>query len=149
LRSKAYHCNRSKTLTPPDKNDPDYLRRRLAASLQEKDWILDFEIQFQLDPYRHPIESALVPWEDSPFCKLAQIHLPRQEFNSPAQLQFDENLTYNPWHCTAEHRPLGGINRARRDVYHALQEFRLSQNHQKRIDVLTPTSFEPHERESS
>jgi hypothetical protein len=140
-RAVKYRIPRSKPPTPPDTNDPDYLRRRLTASLQEKDWILDFEIQFQLDPYRHPIESALVPWEDSPFYKIAEIHLDRQEFNSPAQLQFDENLTYNPWHCTAEHRPVGGINRARRDVYHALQEFRLAENREKRIDVLTSTPF--------
>ena len=148
-RAVKYRIPKSKPLTPPDKSDPDYLRRRLAISLRERDWIIDFEIQFQLNPYEHPIESAVVAWENSPFHKVAEIFLPRQEFNSPAQLQFDENLTYNPWHCTAEHRPLGGINRARRDVYHALQEFRLSQNHEKRIDVLTPTSFEPHEREPS
>jgi hypothetical protein len=84
-----------------------------------------------------------VPWTDSPFHTIAKIHLPRQEFNSPAQLQFDENLTYNPWHCTAEHRPLGGINRARRDVYHALQEFRLGQNNQQRSDVLTSAPSGP------
>ena len=146
-RAVKYRIPRSKPLSPPDKNDPDYLRRRLAASLQEKDWTLDFEIQFQLDPYQHPIESALVPWENSPFYKVAEIHLPRQEFNSAAQLQFDENLTYNPWHCTADHRPLGGINRARRDVYHALQEFRLAQNHQKRSDVVTSTPSGQREHE--
>jgi hypothetical protein len=138
-RAVKYRIPRSKPLTPPDKSDPDYLRKRLAASLREKDWTLDFEVQFQLDPVQHPIESALIPWRDSPFHKVAEIHLPKQEFNSPAQLQFDENLTYNPWHCTPDHQPLGGINRARRDVYHALQEFRLAQNHQKRIDVLTST----------
>ena len=141
-RAVKYRIPKSKPLTPPDKNDPDYLRRRLAVSLQERDWTLDFEIQFQLDPHDHPIESALIPWKNSPFYKVAEIHLPRQEFSSPPQLKFDENLTYNPWHCTADHRPLDGINRARRDVYHALQEFRLSENQQKRIDVLTSTPSE-------
>ena len=33
---------------------------------------------------------------------------------------FCQALSYNPWHCIAEHRPLGNQNRARRRMYQTL-----------------------------
>jgi hypothetical protein len=33
-------------------------------------------------------------------------------------------VAFNPWHSLAEHRPLGGMNRARREIYAAMAEFR-------------------------
>ncbi len=32
-------------------------------------------------------------------------------------MAFVENLSWNPWNALPEHRPLGGINRARKLVY--------------------------------
>jgi hypothetical protein len=37
-------------------------------------------------------------------------------------------LSYNPWHCIAEHRPLGNQSRARKRMYLALSEFRHHMN---------------------
>jgi hypothetical protein len=33
-------------------------------------------------------------------------------------------MTFNPWHALPDHRPLGGFNRARREIYRAMAEFR-------------------------
>lgn len=116
----------------PDREDPDYLRQRLKATLNEQGHIMDFLIQFQEDPNRDLIESTGVAWRKSQWHKVATLHIPQQNFNSTERLEFDENLTYNPWHCPPAHRPVGGINRARRDVMRAIQEFRLDQNGQQR-----------------
>ena len=35
-----------------------------------------------------------------------------------------EQVAFNPWHCLAEHRPLGGMNRARRQIYEAMAQLR-------------------------
>jgi hypothetical protein len=32
-------------------------------------------------------------------------------------MAFCEHLSFNPWRCLPEHRPLGGINRARKAIY--------------------------------
>lgn len=116
----------------PDRGNPDYLRQRLTTTLGERDHTMDFMIQFQEDPNRDLIESIGVAWRKPQWHKVATLHIPQQNFNSTERLEFDENLTYNPWHCPLAHRPVGGINRARRDVMRALQEFRLNQNGQQR-----------------
>jgi hypothetical protein len=57
-------------------------------------------LQFQTDAHKMPIENASVVWPErcSPFRKVATIHIPAQEFDSPEQMSFDRNLSLNPWH---------------------------------------------------
>ncbi|HEV7905957.1 MAG TPA: catalase family protein [Pyrinomonadaceae bacterium] len=114
----------------PQNPSGDYLRERLAEHLAREGTGFDFLVQFQLDPYREPIEDALVPWkeENTPFHKIATINIPRQEIDSPEQRAFAENLSFNPWHCLPEHRPLGSANRVRKAVYIAISEFRRGRN---------------------
>jgi hypothetical protein len=59
---------------------------------------------------------------------VATLRLPRQRFDTPAQLAFAHNLSFNPWHCVPEHRPLGNQNRARRRLYGELSRLRQSMN---------------------
>ena len=63
-----------------------------------------------------------------PFVKVATLELPPQEFDTPDRRNFGENLSFNPWRCLPEHRPLGGISRARRQVYRTLSGFRHDSN---------------------
>jgi hypothetical protein len=56
------------------------------------------------------------------------LRIPQQKFDSPAQLDFAKQLSYNPWHCIAEHRPLGNQNRARRRMYQTLASLRQTMN---------------------
>jgi predicted PurR-regulated permease PerM len=32
-------------------------------------------------------------------------------------------MSFNPWNCLVDHRPLGGFNRARRDIYRAISGY--------------------------
>ena len=50
--------------------------------------------------------------------------IPSQTFDTPARMTFCENLSYTPWHSLPDHRPLGGINRARKVVYEAISKVR-------------------------
>ena len=109
-------------LRPPD----DYLRNSMVAALAEGDVDLDFRIQLQTDPHLMPIENNAVLWPErlSPRVSVATLHLPKQKFDSPEQMKFARELSYNPWHTIAEHRPLGNQSRARRRMYLALSELR-------------------------
>jgi hypothetical protein len=124
---RPWQAPRTKIPADPPNN---YLREGLVRHLREADAGFDFRIQFQLDPYKQPIEDALVPWkeQDSPWHKIATILIPRQEIDSPEQLLFCEHLSMNPWRCLAEHRPLGGVNRARKQIYYQGSEFRHKRN---------------------
>lgn len=107
----------------PENPDNDYLREQLVKDLSEKDHYFDFMIQFQEDPEKMPIEDPTVMWT-SPYVKVATIRIPKQEFNSAEQRKYGEELSFTPWHCIEAHRPLGGVNRARKKVYETIAALR-------------------------
>lgn len=111
---------------PPD----DYLRNAMAATLSQEDAEFDIRLQLQTDPHLMPIENNAVLWPEklSPRISAATLHIPRQQFNSPAQINFEKQLSYNPWHCIAEHRPLGNQSRARQRMYFVLSTLRHTMN---------------------
>ena len=113
-------------LRPPD----DYLRDAMVAALAEGDVELDIRLQLQTDPHLMPIENNAVLWPErlSPRVSVATLRLPRQTFDSPAQMEFAKRLSYNPWHCIPEHRPLGNQSRARRRMYYELSKLRHTMN---------------------
>jgi hypothetical protein len=91
----------------------------MVASLAEGDVEFDVRLQLQTDPHLMPTENNAVLWPEklSPRLSVATLRLPRQKFDSTAQIEFEKQLSYNPWHCIAEHRPLGNQSRARRRMY--------------------------------
>jgi len=124
-------------LRPPD----DYLRDAMVAALAKGDVEFDIRLQRQTDPHLMPLENNAVLWPEelSPRVSAATLRLPRQVFNTPAQLDFARRLSYNPWHCIAEHRPLGNQNRARRRMYDTLSKLRHSMN---AVPLYEPTGDE-------
>ena len=113
-------------LRPPH----DYLRQAMVAALDKGDVDIDVRVQLQTDPFLMPIENAGVLWPErlSPRVSVATIHIPKQKFDSPEQIAFARRLSFNPWHCIPEHRPLGNQSRARRRMYYELSKFRHDMN---------------------
>lgn len=104
-----------------------YLDEALRTHLAAAEARFEFLVQFQTDPERMPIEDATVEWKeaDSPYVGVATIRIPTQPV-APPDTGPCEALSFNPWHCLAEHRPLGNMNRARRAIYPALSALRRS-----------------------
>jgi hypothetical protein len=69
---------------------------------------------------------------------VAQITIQVQEFASPEQPKFCDNLSFTPWHTIPEHRPLGGINRVRKTVYDTVSRVRHELNG---VESHEPTGF--------
>lgn len=113
-------------LRPPD----NYLRDAMVATLAERDVEFDVLLQLQTDPFKMPIENNAVLWPTklSPRVPAAVLRIPKQTFDSPEQLAFARVLSYNPWHCIPEHRPLGNQSRARRRMYGELSKLRHTMN---------------------
>jgi len=113
-------------LRPPD----DYLRNAMVASLDQEDVEFDIRLQLQTDPHLMPIENNAVLWPEklSPRVSVATLRIPQQKFASPAQINFEKRLSYNPWHCIPEHRPLGNQSRARLRMYLTLSTIRHQMN---------------------
>lgn len=111
---------------PPD----NYLRDAMVATLAEQDVEFDILLQLQTDPFRMPLENNAVLWPTklSPRVPAAVLRIPKQKFDSPEQLAFARVLSYNPWHCVPEHRPLGNQSRARKRMYSELSRLRQQMN---------------------
>jgi hypothetical protein len=124
-------------LRPPD----DYLRQAMANTLAKEDAFFDFRVQLQTDPHLMPIENNAVYWPErlSPRRSVATLRIPKQTFTSEAQLDFARQLSYNPWHCIAEHRPLGNQSRARKRMYDTLSGLRHTMNN---VPLYEPTGDE-------
>jgi hypothetical protein len=129
----SFHTRRTKRtrvsrlpLRPPD----NYLRDAMVSTLAEEDVEFDIKLQLQTDPHLMPIENNAVLWPErlSPRVPAAVLRIPRQRFDSPEQLDFARVLSYNPWHCVPEHRPLGNQSRARKRMYSELSRLRQQMN---------------------
>ncbi len=115
------------------KHDENFLKTNMKATLSEQDVYFDFYVQLQTDPDLMPVEDPTVKW-DSPFIKVAKIKIPRQNFDTDERNHMGNDFSFSPWHSLPEHRPIGGLNRARRAVYYALSDFWHSRN-----DVFNPS----------
>lgn len=90
----------------------------------------DFYIQPFVDSHSTPIEDTSIEWSEevAPIHRVAQIVIPRQDIMSEERGRFCENLSFSPWHSLAAHKPLGLINRVRKEVYLAISDRRHALN---------------------
>ncbi len=115
-------------LTPSPENsksdekptDPNGLRLAMVNHLTVDGKSAQFEFSLipQDDPSKSPLEDASVPWKATPI-PVATIKILPQIFDTPERMKEGEDASFDPWHALAEHRPLGGINRARKAIYPA------------------------------
>ncbi|MBE2228340.1 MAG: catalase family protein [Ignavibacteria bacterium] len=115
----------------------------MAEQLGKEDVYFELMIQVQTDPVKMPVENSLIIWDqkESPFIPVALIRIPKQVFTSPEQMEYGDNLSFNPWHTLPEHRPLGNINRTRRVVYETISKLRHQMNNKKRKEPTEMVNF--------
>lgn len=99
------------------------LRKTMAARLDPQRahaaTSFHFSICLRAEPTPDDVEDASRYWSRPADREilLARIEIPAQQFDTARQFLFGENLSFNPWRCLPEHRPLGGLNRMRLAVY--------------------------------
>lgn len=111
----------------------DRLGDNLSSQLATGGACFDFMVQTRAKPTTMPIEDPTIEWKesDAPFIPVARIQIGPQV---PEQGEACEIRSFTPWHSIAEHRPLGGISRVRKDVYVAISTLRHQLNGQPRIE---------------
>lgn len=112
----------------------EVFRPTLVAELQEHSAAFDLQVQLCVDLEKMPIEDVTVEWPEqlSPFVTVARIRLPQQDIGGEENLEKMDAISITPWRCTEEHRPLGNIMRARKEVYRQSSLLRHQLNHQVR-----------------
>ncbi|MGB7452336.1 MAG: catalase family protein [Lysobacterales bacterium] len=145
-----------------DKDDYNFLRLRMSEQLEAGPACFDFMVQMQVPGKIMPVEDATIAWseDDSPFVKVAEIRIPRiseqpatgtervqPPFDTEANRQFCENLSFNPWHSLPEHRPVGVFNRVRKALYQEIAKYRWDANRRQYDDPSAPALMKDQPRE--
>ena len=135
--------------SPVAKDQDNYMRLNLKASLSQAPACLYFQVQLQTDSEAMPIENSTVRWREtpgeirsvpySPYVTVARIEIPQQNFDTPERDKYCENLSLTPWHALVEHKPLGRTMRMRRDFYKATSTYRRTTNGASMVE---PTGYE-------
>ena len=136
------------------KSGENKFRDAMAATLSRGKACYAVEARFLKIPSWKMVEDVSKNWEDhvadstpgnwgglSPEAKQAafaqvfsdwtpvgRMEFPQQTFTSEAQMNFCENLSYNPSRTLTDMRPLGTLNRARNEVYEAIAKVRRTAN---------------------
>jgi hypothetical protein len=102
------------------------LKKQLANVLATREVCFDFFIQRYVDDRRTPVENNLIEWKvsSSKLIHVAKITLPKQNVDTADRNKLCEDLSFNPWHCLPEHKPLGAVNRARKSIYLKISAYR-------------------------
>lgn len=108
-------------------NEKDGMRLMLEETLRSQHILFEFQVQLRTSNETMPVEDAAVEWPESqsPYRTVALLLIPRQEIADPLRNVNPRPDRFNVWHCIDEHRPLGGINRLRRQVYPLAANWRL------------------------
>ena len=105
----------------------DALREAIDTVTSATAMVWEFRVQLCVDEKEMPIEDASKRWDEqlAPFVTVARVEFAIQpSWSEAASKKIDEGMAFNPWHALAAHRPLGSINRVRREVYASSQTFR-------------------------
>lgn len=114
---------------PVPGNNPNYLRDDLKTQLLTREYRFGFYLQFQQGEDM-PLDDATVRWSEqvSGPRLFATITLHQQDIDTPGQVAYGENISYNPWHTIQAHKPAGSISAARKVVYEESARLRRNRN---------------------
>lgn len=110
---------------------PDAIREEMNRLLPEQGGVWELRVQLNTDLEAMPVEDPSVVWDEaaSPFRTVATLTVPPQiAWQHPVSEATEDALAFSPWHGLAAHRPLGGVNRARRGAYRFSSDYRAGFN---------------------
>ncbi|WP_114751070.1 catalase family protein [Pleomorphovibrio marinus] len=119
LKPKKNHLGY--TLNKP--KGENFLREQLVMDLGEKDYYFILGVQVHESKKKQPLENTSKVWE-APFIPLADLQIPKQEFDTSDRRAFGDKLVFSPWIGLKDHLPVGELNQARRRVYQELAALR-------------------------
>ena len=141
MRFKIEPC--TKIASRVQRENPNFLRQALVNTVSEREACFDFYVQPNENPTANPVEDPRLAWneKESPFLRAGRLTIMKQTgVDSPEQLAFCENVSFNPWNTQDEIRPLGQINRIRKVVYDGVSAYRRGEN---RITPAEPVNHKP------
>jgi hypothetical protein len=103
------------------------LKDSIVAFFERETAIWELRVQLCTDLTKMPVEDASIEWDEGLSAALTVARItarPQNAYSDARRVWVDEQLSFNPWHGLAAHRPLGNIMRARSKTYQASSLFR-------------------------
>lgn len=124
------------TVKAPDPLPATYYRDELVSHLATSGACWNIALQEQTSKDM-PIDDVTCEWseKESPFVPVGRLTMEPQDIDAPAQDDFCENLSFYPWNARVEHRPIGALNRLRKEIYPMVSTFRHKQNGVKPSEI--------------
>ena len=115
-------------------SDADAYRGALEVELKQRPFEFDLQVQLCTNLELMPVQDVTVEWQEalSPFVTVAKVRVPAQDISGADNLERMDALSFTPWRVTAEHAPLGEIQRVRKEVYRRSSIARHRLNDQER-----------------
>jgi catalase len=110
---------------------PDILRELVVDHFRNNSSVWEFRVQLCTDLEKMPIDDPTTRWDEneSPFVPVAHLTVrPQPAWSVSRSEAVDDGMSFSPWHCIEEHRPLGELMRIRREVYDRSRRFRSERN---------------------
>ncbi len=110
---------------------PNALRQDVSEVIIEQGGTWELRAQLCVDLDKMPVEDPTVLWDEklSPYRAVATLTVaPQVAWTNGSSEAQEDRLSFNPWHGLEAHQPLGGINRARRELYDFSADFRAEFN---------------------
>ncbi|MBL4674086.1 MAG: catalase family protein [Arenicella sp.] len=119
-----------------DYSQPNFLREAMKKVLSKQDTCFQFMAQIRKPNERMPIEDPTVEWseEKSPYVPIARVHIPKQGFDTAAQNDMCEAMSFNVWHAVKGFEPISYFNLLRREVYLHTAAYRQVRNGMQAIE---------------
>ena len=111
--------------------DHDVLRAELTRTFAAEGGQWDLRAQLLTNPETMPVEDGSVAWPEaeSPYSTVATITVgPQPVWTQERAAAVDDHVAFSPWQGLAAHRPLGAINRVRKQVYTTASAHRAALN---------------------
>ena len=108
-------------------NDADAQREAIAAHFADRGGEWELRVQLCTDVEKMPVEDASVAWPEdlSPYVAVARLGIEAQaSWDEAASPRREDGIAFDPWNCLSAHRPLGAINRARKEVMATSRQLR-------------------------
>jgi hypothetical protein len=123
---------------------PDVFGPTLIDELQAGAFDFDLQVQLCADAAAMPINDSTVEWPESlsPYVTVARVHLPQQDISGPENDERGDEISFNQWRVTAEHRPMGEIMDVRR-IYTTSAQVRRTLNGQRQTEPASADAVLP------
>ena len=110
------------------------IRPLIVEEIREHDYQFEVQIQLCRNLKKQPIEEITTEWKesDAPFVTVATLTIPCQDVPDDGNFEIMENLSFTPFRCLAENRPIGNLQQSRLKAYQIASETRHRLNDVKR-----------------